>query len=154
MVHDFRRPRCEPTSVGVIASEVGPMRRLRRALVLGAALLSAAFLGRGEALAETRVALVIGNTAYEHAPGLPNTQNDAADIAAALARLGFDVTRRDDQGFEGFRRTLLSFSRAASTADVAVVFYAGHGFEVDNQNYLVPVDARLARWKGRAGCGW
>jgi uncharacterized caspase-like protein len=84
--------------------------------------------GAGPALAESRVALVIGNAAYEHAPPLPNTLNDAADIAAALERLGFEVTRRDDQSFDSFRRTLQSFNHTASTAEVAVVFYAGHAF--------------------------
>ena len=113
------------------------------ARIVGAAVVAVVIVA-APALAEKRVALVIGNAVYEHAPALANTRNDAADIGAALERLGFEVTRREDQDFDGFRRTLQSFSRAASAADVAVVFYAGHGFEVDKQNYLVPVDATLA----------
>ena len=94
--------------------------------------------------AEKRVALVIGNSDYAHASALPNTRNDALDIGATLERLGFAVTRAPNQGYEGLRRGLQAFGRAAAGADVAVVFYAGHGIEVDKRNYLIPVDAKLA----------
>ena len=96
------------------------------------------------ALAASRVALVIGNASYAHAPALANPLNDAADIGAALRRLGFSVTRLDNAGYAALRRGLQKFTRTASGAEVAVVFYAGHGIEVDQRNYLVPVDARLA----------
>ena len=96
------------------------------------------------ALAVQRVALVIGNASYAHAPALANPLNDAADIGAALSRLGFSVTRLENVGDAQMRRGLKEFGRAASAAEVAVVFYAGHGIEVDGRNYLVPVDARLA----------
>ena len=93
--------------------------------------------------ASQRVALVIGNAAYEHAPGLANPLNDAGDLGAALGRLGFKVTRLDNAGYDKMRRGLRAFTRAASTAEVALVFYAGHGIEVDKRNFLIPVDARL-----------
>ena len=94
--------------------------------------------------AEQRVALVIGNGNYSHASVLANPPNDAADVAAALERLGFAVTRLDHAGKGEMERVLQNFSEAAYHSEVAVVFYAGHGIEVDGQNYLVPVDARLA----------
>ena len=95
-------------------------------------------------LAQQRVALVIGNAVYEHAPRLANPLNDAKDVGAALSRLGFSVTRLENVNYEEFRGGLQAFRRAASDAEVAVVFYAGHGIEVDQRNFLVPVDARLA----------
>ena len=91
-----------------------------------------------------RVALVIGNSAYEHVPTLTNPVNDATDIGTAFERLGFDVTRIENVGQQKFRRALQEFGRAAAVSEVAVIFYAGHGIEVDQRNYLIPVDARLA----------
>ena len=93
--------------------------------------------------AETRVALVIGNAAYHHAPALANPVNAAADIGATLSRLGFAVTRIENADQAILRRALQEFARAASASAAAVVFYAGHGIEVDQRNFLVPVDARL-----------
>ena len=98
----------------------------------------------GPASASQRVALVIGNATYAHVPALSNPLNDASDIGAALGRLGFSVTRLDNAGYAALRRGLLEFQRAASASEMAVVFYAGHGIEVDRRNFLVPVDARLA----------
>ena len=97
------------------------------------------------ALAAERVALVIGNGAYEHAPRLGNPSNDAKDMAALLGRLGFEVTTRNDAGMETLIRSLKEFDRIAAGSEIAVVFYAGHGIEVAGVNYLVPVDAELAR---------
>ena len=96
------------------------------------------------ALSEQRVALVIGNATYAHAPRLANPLNDAADIGASLARLGFAVTKLENADYATLRQGLLAFTRAASAAEVAIVFYAGHGIEVDQRNFLVPVDARLS----------
>jgi hypothetical protein len=92
---------------------------------------------------QKRVALVIGNSAYRYAALLPNPANDAADVSAALVRLGFAVRRVENQGRNDLRDALAEFSNAALGADVALVFYAGHGIEVDRLNYLIPVDARL-----------
>ena len=94
--------------------------------------------------AAKRVALVIGNAEYRHASRLANPLNDANDIAAALGRLGFEVTRLDNAGYDAMRRGLRAFTRAAAASETAVVFYAGHGIEVDGRNFLIPVDARLA----------
>lgn len=94
--------------------------------------------------AEKRLALVIGNSGYQHVSRLPNPANDAADIAEALTRLGFAVRRESDMSFDPMRRALREFSRDAAGAEMAAVFFAGHGMEIDRQNYLIPVDARLA----------
>src|SRR5690242_10165442 len=98
------------------------------------------------AFAAKRVALVIANSAYQNAPPLPNPVNDGAVIAATLRDAGFDVvdSRRDMSALQT-RRALRDFSDQARDADVAVVYYAGHGIEVDGSNYLIPVDAKLER---------
>ena len=98
----------------------------------------------GQASAAPRVALVIGNASYAHAPALANPLNDAADMGAALGRLGFEVTRLENADRSSLWSGLQEFALAASASEVAVVFYAGHGIEVDQRNFLVPVDARLA----------
>lgn len=95
------------------------------------------------AMAAKRVALVIGNSQYKHVPSLPNPGNDAADIAASFKRLNFDVTLKQDLSQGAMRIALRDFGRKAFGADMAVVYFAGHGIEVSRQNYLVPVDARL-----------
>jgi uncharacterized caspase-like protein len=98
------------------------------------------------AWAGKRVALIIGNSAYQNVPPLSNPVNDGAMMAATLKGAGFDVvdSRHDLSAIET-RRALRDFSDAAYDADVAVVYYAGHGMEVDGANYLIPVDAKLER---------
>ena len=120
----------------------GRLRRAGFAARIAAIVLPLA-LAALPARAAERVALVVGNAAYAHAPQLANPLNDAADIGAALRRLGFAVTRLENADYAALRRGLLEFTRAASASEVAVVFYAGHGIEVDKRNFLVPVDARL-----------
>lgn len=93
---------------------------------------------------ERRVALIIGNSAYQSVPILPNPKNDAADISAALERLGFDVMLETDQNFRDLRLSLRDFATKSQGADIALIYYAGHGIEVDKRNYLIPIDARLA----------
>ncbi len=93
------------------------------------------------ARAEQRVALVIGNSAYQSVTPLPNPANDARAVAEKLARLGFDVTPVIDGDKRTMDQALRAFGRRAAAADVAMVFYAGHGVQVDGHNYLVPVDA-------------
>ena len=95
------------------------------------------------ASAGQRVALVIGNASYAHAPSLANPLNDANDIGTALERLGFSVTRLPNASRAELWDGLQKFRLAASASEVAVVFYAGHGIEVDKRNFLIPVDARL-----------
>lgn len=98
------------------------------------------------AFAEKRVALVIGNAAYQNAPRLPNPVNDGSTIAATLKDAGFDVVdSRHDLAAADTRRALRDFADRARDADIAVVYYAGHGIEVDGGNYLIPVDAKLER---------
>ena len=96
-------------------------------------------------LADGRVALVVGNSTYAHIGRLPNTQNDATDMSAALRRLGFEVTTELDADRVELTEALRRFTRRSAGADVSLVFYAGHGIEMDGVNYLVPVDARLER---------
>ena len=93
--------------------------------------------------ANERVALVIGNAAYQHAPPLANPKNDAADMAGLLRRLGFAVTEGFDITEAAMRDLIKAFDRQAGTAKVALLFYSGHGMEVDGANYLLPVDAQL-----------
>src|SRR5580704_9545684 len=80
------------------------------------------------------------------AASLPNTINDANAIAALFRSVGFEVvTSRTDLGVLDFKRAVRDFLITAETADIAVVYYAGHGIEVGGTNYLIPVDAKLAR---------
>jgi uncharacterized caspase-like protein len=110
-------------------------------------LLAAAFLLLSQpAHAEKRVALVLANSAYQNVPQLANPANDGALIAATLKDAGFDVvdSRHDLPALE-MRRALRDFSDSARNADIVVIYYAGHGMEVDGTNYLIPVDAKLER---------
>jgi uncharacterized caspase-like protein len=98
------------------------------------------------AFAEKRVALVLGNSAYQNVARLANPVNDGTMIAATLKNAGFDVVEeRHDLPAAETRRTLRDFADRARDADIAVVYYAGHGIEVDGTNYLIPVDAKLER---------
>lgn len=94
--------------------------------------------------AEKRVALVIGNSAYQHTAELFNPKNDAADMAEALRRLGFEVLDGRDLDKRGMERLIRQFGLKLAGSDLALFFYAGHGVQVAGQNYLLPVDARLA----------
>jgi uncharacterized caspase-like protein len=98
------------------------------------------------ASAEKRVALVIGNSAYQHTRPLPNPKSDAEAIARLLGENGFaDVTLKSDLDYRTMREVVRSFGEAAREADIALVYYGGHGIEVAGENYLVPVDAKLVR---------
>jgi uncharacterized caspase-like protein len=97
------------------------------------------------AAAEKRVALVIGNGAYRNALRLPNPVNDAAAMGDLFKAAGFDDVRiANDLGVNDLRKALRSFAEKAAGADIAVVYYAGHGIEIGGHNYLIPVDAALA----------
>src|SRR5665811_774634 len=106
------------------------------------ALLIAVFLVWGcsmhRALAEKRVALVIGNATYNHVPKLTNPENDAAAMSLLLKKAGFDIVEMN-QNLSGadMRRSMREFSETTKDADIAVVFYAGHGIEVSGTNYLI-----------------
>ncbi|WP_095199101.1 caspase family protein [Mesorhizobium carmichaelinearum] len=90
-----------------------------------------------------RVALVIGNSNYVHAVTLPNPANDARLIASTLRNAGFEVIEGIDQDNAGMHSLISRFTEQAYDADLAVIFYAGHGMQVDGKNYLIPVDADL-----------
>ena len=91
-----------------------------------------------------RVALVIGNSAYQHADRLPDPVSDPRGIATALKALGFETVQEGyDLGRDAMLKSLKSFGEAAKGADWAVVYYAGHGIEVKGANYLIPIDAKL-----------
>jgi tetratricopeptide (TPR) repeat protein len=95
--------------------------------------------------ATRRIALVIGNGAYKNVHALDNPPRDAKLIAASLKDLGFQtVTVASDLSRDKFFEVLHAFAGEAEKADWAVVYYAGHGFEIGGVNYLVPVDAKLA----------
>jgi uncharacterized caspase-like protein len=118
------------------------MRRLVLALTT---ILSFAFASDA-ALAERRVALVIGNSAYQNAPQLPNPARDAAAISEMLRKANFEVVETvRNANNQDMRRTLREFSDKAQNSDMAVVYFAGHGIEVDGENYLIPTDAVLQR---------
>ena len=109
-------------------------------------LAAALFLIAEPAFAGKRVALVLANSAYQNVPALANPANDGAVIAKMLKDAGFDVVdSRRDLPAQETRRALRDFADAARSADIAVVYYAGHGIEVDGANYLIPVDAKLER---------
>jgi len=96
------------------------------------------------ALADKRVALVVGNSAYRTVPRLANPVNDASDVSAKLKGLGFTVFTGLDLDVAGFDSTLRDFEAALEGADTALFYYAGHGIQADGQNYLLPIDASFA----------
>ncbi|RRH97432.1 hypothetical protein EH240_20960 [Mesorhizobium tamadayense] len=93
--------------------------------------------------AAKRVALVIGNSKYVNAVPLPNPANDAHLIASTLRNAGFEVIEGVDQDNAGMHSLISRFTEESYNADLAVIFYAGHGMQVDGRNYLIPVDAEL-----------
>jgi uncharacterized caspase-like protein len=97
-----------------------------------------------DARLERRVALVVGNGAYKTAP-LANPGTDAADMATALQGVGFQVTTLRDASLRQMREATRRFEEAAVNADVALIFFAGHGIEAKGRNFMIPVDADIAR---------
>ncbi len=90
-----------------------------------------------------RVALVIGNGAYGHVRALPNPPNDANSVAKSLRDIGFTVSEGVDLDRAAMQKMTSDFLRGAVRAQVALVYYAGHGVQIDGRNYLVPVDVQL-----------
>jgi Caspase domain len=118
-------------------------------LVLVAAMIGAAILSMviapDPAWADKRVALVVGNSRYQTVPQLPNPARDATAVAQMFRDAGFDsVDLQVDVGNLEFKRAIRRFEASADEADIAVVYYAGHGLEIGATNYLIPTDARLA----------
>lgn len=94
--------------------------------------------------AKKRVALVVGNSAYQNVPTLANPANDANAIADMLRKIGFDVVEaRTDLANTEFKRVVREFGPIAASAEIAVMYFSGHGIDVNGANYLLPVNARL-----------
>ena len=128
---------------GVTVCAVGVFRV--RILALLAIAAAALFLmsTMAEAQADKKVALVIGNSRYANEATLANPHNDAEDMAEVLSRIGFKVMVKFDLDYNSLRNSLMEFTQLADQAEIAAVFYAGHGIEMTGTNYLIPVDARL-----------
>ncbi len=94
--------------------------------------------------AEKRVALVVGNNDYKNVPKLLKAVNDARTMGETLKQLGFSVMVAENQSRQAFSETLLAFDKAVAPGDTAFFFYAGHGFEIAGQNYLLPTDVPAA----------
>jgi uncharacterized caspase-like protein len=132
---------------GAVAIAADFRARIIRSIWLLLPLLAAAVMFASAASATTgaqrRVALVIGNSAYQFAPHLPNPTNDAEAMAATLQKLGFEVTKGVDLDRTETEMIIREFSKTLPGADVALLFYAGHGIQYQGTNYLIPVDAQL-----------
>ncbi|WP_407192331.1 caspase domain-containing protein [Bradyrhizobium sp. STM 3566] len=113
----------------------------KAALALG---LAALLVGAAPAQAEKRVALVVGNNDYKNVPKLLKAVNDARTMGDTLKQLGFSVMVAENQNRQQFSETLLAFDKAVEPGDTAFFFYAGHGFEIAGQNYLLPTDVPAA----------
>src|SRR5450631_395339 len=119
-------------------------RLLSLAAVIGGTILSMV-VAPDAGWAERRVALIVGNSTYQTVPQLPNPARDANAVAKMFRDAGFDsVDMQLNVGNLEFKRAILRFEATADQADIAVVYYAGHGLEIGGTNYLIPVDARLA----------
>jgi hypothetical protein len=94
--------------------------------------------------AEKRVALVVGNNDYRNVPKLQKAVNDARTMGDTLKQLGFTVMVAENQNRQAFSQTLLAFDRSVEAGDTAFFFYAGHGFEIAGQNFLLPTDVPAA----------
>lgn len=95
------------------------------------------------ALAAEKIALVVGMGHYQSVVQLDNTLNDAQGVADTLAGIGFQVTTLLDATGADFRAAIDGFAFRSETADIALIYYAGHGVEVQGENFLIPVDARI-----------
>src|SRR5271169_4771755 len=120
------------------------MRRpaFRDLLLFSALLLSFQISLPRIASAESRVALVIGQSAYRAVPPLPNAANDATHVADLLSSAGFEVTSAPDLSQSDMRQAISDFAAKVSASGpetVALVFYAGHGLQIDGENFLIPV---------------
>lgn len=144
---DFRRLVVRPA---VAASWLLPPASFAVLVAVLAILLLAPGLSHGAAAADApkpgrRIALVIGIDAYQHADHLRNPVNDARAVGGALRAVGFTVTDLFDPDERRMAEGIREFGVAAQSAEVALVYYAGHGVQVDHENYLLPADARLQR---------
>jgi hypothetical protein len=118
-------------------------RRVSAGILLALLAFALSFLSPHPAQAQRRVALVVGAAQYDHIPSLTNPANDAEDMSALLTRLGFEVIRRNDPDLRALAEGVRSFAASLSGADIALFYFAGHGLQVGDRNYLVPRDADI-----------
>ncbi len=131
------------TASRYLARLVGPFGTLACAVAIAAILLSRVSPALADVQTEKRVALVIGNGAYQNAPRLDNAVLDARAVANAFRKLGFEVVDGYDLDIAGMRAKVGEFSADLPGAKSAVIYYAGHGISVDEENYLIPTDIAL-----------
>ena len=145
---EFRRDKVTFFAASNMVRIRGMALHLTRHLVAAAALAAvtcAYALWSSPALADKRVALVIGNSNYQNVPRLPNPSADASAIAKMFKDAGFEfVDLQINVGDLEFKRALRRFADAANGSDTAIVFFAGHGMELQGTNYMIPIDAKLA----------
>lgn len=120
------------------------MRPLISSFWAAIGMLAAFAMSVAPACAEKRVALVVGNNDYRNVPKLQKAVNDARTMGDTLKQLGFTVMVAENQNRQAFSQTLLAFDRAVEAGDTAFFFYAGHGFEIAGQNFLLPTDVPAA----------
>src|ERR1700754_3781241 len=120
------------------------MRRWISRFLAAAGMAAALRVSAAPAQAEKRVALVIGNNDYKNVPKLQTAVNDARAMGDTLKKLGFSVMVAENQTRQAFSQTLLAFDAAVGPGDTAFFFYAGHGFEIAGQNFLLPTDVPAA----------
>ena len=119
-------------------------RLVPMAAIIGGAILSMVLAPDVAWAADKRVALIVGNSTYQTVPQLPNPSRDASAVAKMFKDAGFDsVDIQLNVGNLEFKRSIRKFEALADHADIAVVYYAGHGLEIGGTNYLIPVDATL-----------
>ena len=123
--------------------------RIFTLLLIGLVMLASSV---GGARAEKRVAFVIGNSSYTHLPALANPVNDAENLREALISIGFDVVFAKDVTRSDFDKIYATFNEKMQSADVALVYYAGHGIQQKGVNYLIPVDAEISGSSRRPPC--
>ena len=105
--------------------------------------LMAIVLGPTLALADTKVALVIGNSKYMYADELKNPADDALAVKSALTKIGFSVILKKDVTVQEFEVAITDFASEAAQSDIALFYFAGHGVQFQGQNYFLPVDTKL-----------
>jgi hypothetical protein len=120
------------------------MTRWISRFLAAAGMAAALVMSAAPAQAEKRVALVIGNNDYRNVPKLQKAVNDARTMGDTLKQLGFSVMVAENQNRQAFSQTLLAFDNAVEAGDTAFFFYAGHGFEIAGQNFLLPTDVPAA----------
>ena len=133
----LRMIKSKPTA---ISESISDMSCIVRLLILPVLLLASSVTSAFAS--PDRVALVLGMAEYETISPLTNTRNDAVGLAETLTDIGFDVTQGVDLSLAELREVMDEFSFRAETADLALIYFAGHGIEVQGENFLIPVDAR------------